>query len=99
MGLRLKNDYGILQIEPSNPKVSQTIRDAIDTVTDACLICNNATLEDDSGKSLDYDGKPLFFENQNIHFTFDPSEDKNHDFILSIRGIEEGRSKKLNDRS
>lgn len=99
MGLRLKNKYGVLQLDFSRPKLSSSIKKITDSIADACFTCTNAALEDNRGEPLKYEGEPLFFENQDIHFAFDPLLDISDDFSLTIRGIEESRSKNLTGRS
>lgn len=99
MELRLKNNSGILQIEAKDPVVSEVVRKSINQVADACLVCNNAELRDGKGQPIVYDGKPYFFENQDIHFTFVPLENKSNEFSLSIRGVEQFQSKIIKEQS
>lgn len=99
MRYQLKNEYGALLIEPKDLAFSEAIKDKLSQVKDAYFICHNANLLDEKDEPIIYDGKPLFFENQDIHLTFIPLTNNRHNYSLLIKGIEQVHSKIIKNQT
>ena len=98
--LVLRNDYGEVFLERKKLAFAKSIQESIDGVTDGILSCTNAQLLDKTGNEFKYDGRPLFFENQDIHICFVPNpEFQENSFSLLLNAFEQFRSERINNRS
>lgn len=93
--IRLKNKYGELLIESKSVKFAEETYKSILQIKDARFELDKDTkILGEEEQEIEYDGRPLFFENQAIHFTFipDPSY-KNNEYSFYLREEEQFGSK------
>ena len=99
--IRLKNKYGELLIEPKGVKFAEETHKSILQIKDARFeIDKDTKIIGDEKQEIAYDGKPKFYENQEIHFTFvpDPIYKKNR-YSFYLRDEEQFKSKIINDET
>ena len=93
--IRLKNKYGELLIEPKSVKFAEETYRSILQIKDARFELDKDTkILGDEKQEIKYDGRPLFYENQEIHFTFIPDPTyKNNGYSFYLREEEQFGSK------
>jgi len=93
--IRLKNKYGELLIEPKSVKFAEEIYKSILQVKDARFELDKDTkIFSDEKQEIEYNGRPLFYESQEIHFTFIPDLPyKNNEYSFYLREEEQFKSK------
>lgn len=99
--IRLKNKYGELLIEPKSVKFAEETYKSILQIKDARFELDKDTkILGEEKQEIEYDGRPLFFENQAIHFTFIPDPTyKNNEYSFYLRDEEQFESKIINDQT
>jgi predicted component of viral defense system (DUF524 family) len=99
--LRLKSKYGELLIEPGKLNIPEEIYQGILNIRDARLILDqDAQMVNEQGQQAMYNGEPLFFEGQEIHFSFVPNLSyQTNTYSLYLRGTEQFKSKKINNQT
>jgi len=99
--IRLKNKYGELLIEPKSVKFAEETYKSILQIKDARFELNKDTkIIGDEKREITYDGKPKFYENQEIHFSFVPDlRYKNNRYSFYLRDEEQFESKIINDQT
>lgn len=97
--LILKNYYGAVLLEPKEVAFAKSLQESINRITNAIFICSNAKLLDEQGNEFKYNGRPLFFENQEIHMSFIPNPQfQRNRFSLLLNGIKQFQSKRINNQ-
>jgi len=99
--IRLKNKYGELLIEPKSVKFAEEAYKSIMQIKDARFELDKDTkIIGDEKQEITYDGKPKFYENQEIHFSFVPDPRyKNNRYSFYLRDEEQFESKIINDQT
>ena len=89
--IRLKNKYGELLIEPKSVKFAEETYKSILQIKDARFELDKDTkIIGDEKQEIAYDGKPKFYENQEIHFSFVPDPQyKNNRYSFYLRDEEQ----------
>jgi predicted component of viral defense system (DUF524 family) len=99
--IRLKNKYGELLIESKDIRLAEETKKSISQIKDARFVLDEGTkIIDDEKQEMIHDGKPTFFENQEIHCSFVPdSQYKNNRYSFYLRDEKQFESKIINDQT